>query len=312
MPTNYFLIKRNPDFTTNGVITKRKTENKLYSETSISWQARKPASAKLAIGDVIYVAETGYAIYAKCKVTRINKVREFINVEEILDYINKNDLEDDVYWMDKLKRLQKKKNESPKASLKYQEYFVGQNLLDRTIPLTGSMEAFRNRNSFIQLKPEHIKYINKPIYEEQPLSPKIPSVLRMKIYSFLNKKYAHKYWIDIDHFIPKSAGGPGNILENLVPVGMSLNRYKSNSIPQGFFEVAKSHEELKKFVSQDFLQPKTKEKFLKLKKAIEQAKKINAYISKNYNLKMSKKFYFDVLERHLPEYAKIIEAMVKI
>ena len=37
---------------------------------------------------------------------------------------------------------------------------------------------------------------------------------------------------------PKHFGGPGNIIENLVPVGFSLNRYKSDSIPRSFLQVA--------------------------------------------------------------------------
>ena len=58
----YFLIKRNPDFTRDGVIVKRNKSKKGYSETIVTAQSKKPASAKLKIGDTIYVAETGYGI----------------------------------------------------------------------------------------------------------------------------------------------------------------------------------------------------------------------------------------------------------
>lgn len=132
----------------------------------------------------------------------------------------------------------------------------------------------------------------------------------MDIYSLLNKEYAIQYWIDIDHFVPKSTGGPGNILENLVPVGMSINRHKNNAVPKGLFETANQHNQLKVYVLKEFLD--SKEDFLratKYKRVIEYARKINEYIARNFDMKEAKSFYFCVLEKHLPLYAKIIESL---
>jgi hypothetical protein len=47
-----------------------------------------------------------------------------------------------------------------------------------------------------------------------------------------------KFTIDIDHHVPKSVGGPGNIIENLIPMGPSYNRAKSDSIPSYLFKYA--------------------------------------------------------------------------
>ena len=68
MSSNY-LIKRNPGFVDKGVIVKRKVKNKGFSETAI--RARKPVSNKLICGDMVYVMETRYGIYAKGEVSNI-------------------------------------------------------------------------------------------------------------------------------------------------------------------------------------------------------------------------------------------------
>ena len=45
------------------------------------------------------------------------------------------------------------------------------------------------------------------------LESKIPNSLRLDLYSLFNKKCKLSTWIDIDHFVPQSIGGPGNIPE---------------------------------------------------------------------------------------------------
>ena len=140
------------------------------------------------------------------------------------------------------------------------------------------------------------------------LNSSIPGALRQQLYSFFNKKYSISTWIDIDHFVPKSVGGPGNIIENLVPVGFSLNRYKSNSVPKGLFVVATNFEELKDIVVNSFA--KQNNMFLKSVKAKDNAKKILSVVNSWENekdLTEVKNFYKLVLKYHHPEYISLIE-----
>ena len=312
--SNEYLIKRNPDFAKAGVIVKRNIKNKCYTDTMIASSLRKPDSVKLNVGDRIYVAETQYGIYAEGKVTQVSDIIKFDSVEEILNYIIINRKKDDTYWLDKLKRFQEKKREKPNTSLKYHEYFIDQKLLDRIIPLIGKLKKFskpRCEISFFPLSAEDFEYINNPIFNEtKTLQTKIPSKLRGDIFNLFNKSYSVQHWIDIDHFVPKSTFGPGNIIENLVPIGLSLNRYKSNSVPKGLFKIANDCVELKTFVLKDFL--KSKDPFLKksnYRDVIDYATKINEYIARNYDIKKAKDFYKSVLKCHYPEYVRIIESL---
>ena len=73
-----YLIKRSPDFTRNGIIVKRNQLNKGYSQGTIR---DVPLSNKLKKGDIIYVAENDYGIYAKGTVTEVNDKIKFNSIE---------------------------------------------------------------------------------------------------------------------------------------------------------------------------------------------------------------------------------------
>ncbi|MFO7972327.1 MAG: HNH endonuclease domain-containing protein [Desulfobacterales bacterium] len=317
--TKNYVIKRNPDFANHGVLIKKNSKNKLYSETLISDRAGDPCSKKLKEGDTIFVAETKYGIFAKGKVIRMGAIEKCDSIEEVLGLIKKSQNKDCAYWMDKLKRFNEKKNGHINCSLKYQEYFVDQELLDRTIPLIDKLTRIGApgvANSIICLSDDEINYINKPIYRKvEELQTSIPAHLRMDIiYTLLNEKYYVQHWIDIDHFVPKSTSGPGNIIENLVPVNFSLNRHKGNSVPKCLFEIAKDdkYSDLRDFVPNDFIN--AKDEFLtkkKYKNVIDSARKINEHIMKNYDIEKAKSFYKRVLEKKHPDYVKIIESLNK-
>jgi hypothetical protein len=270
--------------------------------------------------DFVYVAETSGGIYAKGEVIETFPVDVFSTIEEVLDYSKQ--FKDDSYWLDKIRLFKDKLSSDPNYKLRCHQYFINQKLLKRTIPYNGPLKDYdasikRGLASiFFELKEKDVKYLNEnPDYslkEIKKLDPKIPGDLRLKIYSFFNQNYSIGHLIDIDHFVPKSAGGPGNIIENLVPIGLSLNRYKSDSIPRSFFEVALNSDfkiNFKVFEKEISKLLKNNEKFF-LKKdypnSIHLARQMNAQVSKWKKMDEIKKFYFEVNKKFNPEYVELI------
>ena len=59
---NNYLVMRKPQFSSNGIIVKRRKKNKRLSETGFN---QKPRSHKLQKGDLVYIYETKYGISFK-------------------------------------------------------------------------------------------------------------------------------------------------------------------------------------------------------------------------------------------------------
>ena len=105
-----YLIKRNPDFVDKGVLIKRKVRNKGFSETAI--RKKTPLSSKLKIGDMIYVAETKYGIYAKGKVSEVCDIKYFDTVEKALEFFSSGQIKSASYWLPKICSFQKQQNKN--------------------------------------------------------------------------------------------------------------------------------------------------------------------------------------------------------
>ena len=131
----HYLIKRNPDFTKDGVIVKRNNHRQGFSETKITKTKQLPSSSILNIGDIVYVAETGYGIYARGEVKELKNILTFETVNEILEYYKESKRKNASYWIDKMERLHEKKKESSNYVCRYHEYFIDQEIIDRTILL---------------------------------------------------------------------------------------------------------------------------------------------------------------------------------
>ena len=240
---NYYLIKRSPDLTNRGVIVKLNTETKGYSESNLN---RTPSSCKLIPGDIIYVHEKGYGIYGRGRVTKVMQPEIFKTSDEVIEsFINKNE---PVYCFNLLRKLKEAKSENPTSQLYFHEYFVDLEILKKVVPLEGPLVGLKGIRGFSQIKNmQLVNYIEHPSLDTNiKLNECIPNALKQKLYSLFNQKYKVSTFIDIDHFVPKSLGGPGNIEENLVPIGFSLNRYKGNSVPLGLFQMATKYPDLKK------------------------------------------------------------------
>jgi hypothetical protein len=306
-PPKSYLIKRSPDLTKTGVLVKQNSLRKGYSESGI----RQLSSIKLKTNDLIYVAETDYGIYAKGRVIEeCKEPEEFQNTEDILSFFSERN--DPIYCFEMMMKLKRAKDKKPSAKLYYHEYFIDQVLLDNVIPLEGELAELKKiQNAFSEIKKQHlITHIENPNLETNiKISTKIPGALRQRLYSFFNKKHQISTWIDIDHFVPQSIKGPGNLIENLVPIGFSLNRYKSNSIPKGLFVVSKNYSELKSFVKNEFTSEE-QDMFLRSASSKEAAKKIISIVNSwesEKGLGKIKGFYGSVLKYHHSNYFEMIK-----
>ncbi len=302
---NFYLIKRNPTFANAGFIQRKNEKNKLYAEISLG----KIPCKNLKIGDNIYVSQKDIGIYAFGKVTAIKRPLEGIEgLSQALEFCKNS--KDEVWWLLKLIDYNDKLNANPEMKLYYLEYEINQQLVKKTIPLKGILSRLnKSQSSITQINSEEINFILNPSFSTNYiLSDKIPMGLKMDLYSFFNKNYAISHWIDIDHFVPKSAGGPGNIIENLVPISFNLNRYKSDSIPVGFFKHAINYHELKKYVKYEWLN--SNEEFIRrkdYKSAKSACLEINEFIANNWGIAEIKMFYKEILRIHNPSYVSIIE-----
>jgi hypothetical protein len=303
---NKFLLKRSPDFTNNGVIIKRNDNNKYFYESRIN---STPLSNKLKKGDVIYIAESDYGIYAKGIFTCKSDIIIFGSLDDIVEYYIDHKFKDQNYWFSLLQKLKIAKLKRKDSKLYFQHFKVNLKLLEKVIPLNGELEKLKIiQTSIAILDNDLVHFIENPTQNiVKELVCKIPNSLRFDLYSLFSTHCNLSFWVDIDHFVPQSIGGPGNIVENLIPVGLNLNRYKSDSIPIGLFIEAYKHEETKKYVSSEILN--IRELFLKTKNAKDNASKIVKTINQSFNIEKCKAFYKAVLEYHHPEYVKIISGI---
>jgi hypothetical protein len=311
---SHYLVKRSADFTRHNVIVKRNERNKCLSDTVITSSARKPVSARLLVGDVVYIAEKGGFIYAKGTVNGTvgerRKITDLHSPEDVFSFVKSEaTIKSKRYWYDKLERLLKKQKLDPAAVIRYHEYFIDQVLLDRTVSLNGALKRLRTVRSMARLTAEEMRSIKSaPLDNVSRLEAEIPSQLRLDIFSLFNRELSVSHWIDIDHFVPRSAGGPGNIIENLVPMGLSLNRYKSNSVPRALYQ--KALEKDLTTSSEARRLAGSRDEFLRNKEhphAIEEARAITARIAKEFSIDQAKAFYGSIMRTHYPEYGRIID-----
>jgi len=195
---------------------------------------RWPNGIKVKKGDIVYIAQSGYAIYGQGVVNDIRK-NEFNNFDDFLFYaLHNSNVKDDPYWLSKFKEYSKI---LPCKKIKILEYeLINTECFDYTIPLD---KIFLSRRVWYYLKDD---YIFTPPKTQLGLTEHIPSTVRLQVYQKF-KIDSKEHIVDIDHFVPRSIGGPGNIIENLIPISPSINRKKSNHVPSKLLDLAKNFEE---------------------------------------------------------------------
>jgi hypothetical protein len=192
---------------------------------------RSPNGSKASLDDEVYIAQNGYAIFAKGKITEAKPITILKGLSDFVRFSQKTtEVKDDRFWLSKIKEYAKK--EEPFTVYVF-EYYLGElEQFDFCVPLT---ERFLKQSAWYYLEDN---FQLEEQAEINYLTKHIPSKIRSEIYH----KYkigSDRHIIDIDHLVPRSLGGPGNIIENLIPIAASINRRKSNHVPSKLYDLGK-------------------------------------------------------------------------
>src|SRR5690606_41600596 len=103
--------------------------------------------------------------------------------------------------------------------------------------------------------------------------------------------------IDINHHVPRDVGGPGNIMENLIPMGANYNRAKGNSVPSFLFQYAQE-KNLGLKVPVSILKLVKPNYYAKDIESLKLAKQIVAKINEDYD--SAKEAYYAIKIFHFP------------
>lgn len=190
-----------------------------------------PSGSRSEEGDCVYVAENGYAIFASSTLTRRKPIARVRGLEEFVRYaLKETDVQDDAYWMGKMRSYAHRKGDFEICIFEYYLDEIVQ--FDRVVPLEG---RFLSQAAWYYLDGELDIEASQ---EHLVLTQHIPTRLREEVYHRY-KLVSTDHVIDVDHFVPASIGGAGNVFENLVPISASINRRKSNRVPSRLFEVGR-------------------------------------------------------------------------
>jgi hypothetical protein len=290
----HHLIKRNEELNGN-VGKKHKQGRHWYVQTALG---KKPAGSKAQVGDMLYIYEVGYGVWAQGVISRIEEILELNNINEVIKFsANATKYKNNSYWgQEILTKLGDKVDQEFKYFVLQVE--VDQIFLDEVISLDPERPGLKSQNSWITLSHPIDFYSFKSDELSPVISPKLRNQIQLKFNS-VSKDFIY----DVDHFIPRSVGGPGSIEENLMPLSLSANRWKSNRIPSGLFYVASDTLEVKA-VSSKFLRKNicSQDIYFDDNEAIKDAKLIISIIN-TLDLSRVKEFYKNVRAFHFPNYS---------
>lgn len=280
---NTYLVKRSSKIT-DGTEFSYDLKDGWYAEVNLGGKPR--FSDSLQEGDIVYVAESGYAIFGKARVES-KIVRTFTSLDQYTDYVlNKSKTNHERYWFGKLKHAYKKYK--GKKAIGVLEFKLKDSL---TFDLPYILEKrFLEQHTWYLIEDGY--EIEKIRYFNSELNKYIPTSLRKSLFHKY-KLTSETHIIDIDHHVPKSLEGPGNIEENLVPLSIFQNRSKSDAIPSRLFYHAK---EFNINIPKDtVIDPKN---YIKSNKHSQVAKQIISEINKD--IETAKRIYLDIKLYHFP------------
>lgn len=299
MTKKTWLIKRNAELNSSQYKTKKKGIQ-WYTQTAVfkeSRSSRRPVGSNSRKGDIVYIYQTELGIWGKGKVISgcedASNFHQFYNIRDVVTFSKtKAKYKNDSFWGNViLGKLFDK--EDGKFTLSVFEAKLEIETLDQQISVhekkipSGQVSWSELKNGIEEIKTQ-----------ENELSEIIPPSLRHRLQTKFSQYQKEELVLDIDHHVPKSIGGPGNIEENLVPLNPAINRYKGAKIPEGLFEVA--NEYLEKIPKDEFklLQKKQRDRlrigkdypFLEFKTAQHEAKRIIEIVN-SFEFEEAKEFY---------------------
>ncbi len=290
----YHVIKR--DSGLNVTSNKRRKKGlDWFTQTKIG---SRPLGSKCEIGDIAYIYIIDYGVVAKGEIRDI-KISSFSFLEDVFRFIKKeakykNTTGAKSFWGNEVINKLSSRTDG-KLNYYVLEVEIDLELLDEAILLDPNNSKLKGQNSWV--------YLNDPIEEykiqSNELSSIIPPQLRQKIQIAFNS-VSNDFVYDIDHFVPKKWGGPGNIIENLIPLNFSTNRNKSDKIPSGLFYVASSNKKILNKIESKYFKEKyhKKDGFLNELEAKDDAKRITNAIKEILSFDEIKTFYNDVRKFH--------------
>lgn len=188
-----------------------------------------PSGFKAQKNDIVFVAQNGYAIFAKAVITKIKPIVTLIGLSDFVKYSQQTSkVKDDAFWLSKIKHYSNKKEPFKVFVLEY--YLSEIEQFEFCIPLET---RFLKQSAWYYLEDDFELKLPK---NKTNLTAHIPTKIREEVFHQF-KIQSNEHIIDIDHFIPRSLGGPGNIIENLIPISPSINRRKSNHVPSKLFDL---------------------------------------------------------------------------
>ncbi len=188
-----------------------------------------PSGSKVSINDTVYVAQSGYAIFGKGIVLDVKNIVVVSTLEKFVKYaLNNSNIKDDSFWLMKIKQYSKL---DVFQAIHILEYKLGEvEQFERCYPLE---ERFLKSSAWYYLEDD---FSLSELKVNTHLTLHIPTKVRETVYHQF-KINSKVHIVDIDHVVPQSLGGPGNIIENLVPISPSINRRKSNSVPSKLYDL---------------------------------------------------------------------------
>ena len=243
---NYHIIIRDPDIN-NRKHKPLKPGKSWYVQDAISTNRdATPAGFKgIGIGDKVYLYETGYAIWAESIVLEKTDLFTLTSMEAIRDFILFNtNYDNSSYWGEQLiSKIFPKMNSGDFRSYKVFEFKLDVKKLDNPIFLEKPV----TQGSYRKLTGPPI-----PSTKNAKPDPRIPTTVRYTLFEKFKLHPESIHIIDVDHVVPKSVGGPGNIEENLIPISSSVNRTKGDKVPKALFNIAKKYQDLLGLKKEDF------------------------------------------------------------
>lgn len=225
---NYFLLKRNPEI--GGRLGKKLSSRGSHWYVNTRNGGAPAHSNILNRGDSIYLCEKGYGVWGKGEIRDLRfTVEPLKSLKDFLHYVDQSKLKAPAYWGQLFLSDVRKHLENKTFKMFICEFLLDQEMLDTPI----ITHDFKGRNSFQKLSGPMDNYETKTVLGWEIA---IPTALRFKVYMHY-QIYLKSFIFDLDHVVPASVGGPGNIQENLYPLTSSVNRTKSDSIPDGLFFV---------------------------------------------------------------------------